>query len=199
MNEQKKRIPYPVIVEGKYDKIKITSIFDAAVFTTDGFSVFRHREKAAFFRKLAEKTKIILFTDSDGAGAVIRRFFRDAVPRDRLIELWAPQIKGREARKSAPSKEGFLGVEGLERETLEKIFEPVLSSRGEDGENGEADSSLLPSLPPLTKTDLFTLGLTGGENSSARRAELCRSLGLPVNLPTNTLLDALNLLGWRGW
>ena len=181
---EKKKLRFPVIVEGKYDKIRLLSLFDARVFTTDGFSVFNNTEKAAFFKRLAEKTKVILFTDSDSAGGVIRRFFRSSVGKDALIELYAPQIHGKEKRKKAPSAEGFLGVEGLENDLLIHIFEPFF----EDAESAGSAS------PPLTRLDLYEAGLEGGENSREKRKALCRAFDLPANLSVSAMLDALNLL-----
>ena len=189
MEENKKpAIVYPVIVEGKYDKIKLSSIFEGRIFTTDGFRVFNDEEKRAFFKKLAEKTKLIIFTDSDGAGKLIRRAFRDAIPQDRLIHLYSPQVKGKEKRKDKPSAEGFLGVEGLEKELLLKLFAPYIGAEGE--ESGTRGGG-------VKRIDLYELGYEGKEGSAEKRKALCRKLGLPQDLSTGALLEAMNLLYTR--
>ncbi|MBQ7294361.1 MAG: toprim domain-containing protein, partial [Clostridia bacterium] len=121
---KKSRIIYPVVVEGKYDKIKITSLFDARVITTEGFGIFKKNEKNALIRALAENTKLIILTDSDGAGKLIRSHISGVVPKERLIQLYTPKIEGKERRKTEPSAEGTLGVEGMERELLEKLLTP---------------------------------------------------------------------------
>ena len=110
---KKLKIPYPIIVEGKYDRLRLLSVVDATVLTTDGFGVFRKKEKLALFRKLGEKSKIIILTDSDGAGKLIRSHLTGAISPDRILQLYIPQIKGVEKRKSMPSAEGTLGVEGM--------------------------------------------------------------------------------------
>ena len=115
---QKLNIAYPIIVEGKYDKQRILEVCNATVIATDGFGIFKKSEKLALLRRLAEKTPLIVLTDSDGAGKVIRSHISSAVPKDRLIQLYIPQIKGKEKRKSEPSAEGTLGVEGMERKLL---------------------------------------------------------------------------------
>ena len=118
------KIDLPVIVEGKYDKIKIKSVADACVIQTDGFGVFKNHERLALIRQLAQKSKIIVMTDSDGAGKVIRAHITSAIPKDRLIQLYVPQVKGKERRKEAPSAEGFLGVEGTDVSLIRKLLEP---------------------------------------------------------------------------
>ena len=115
---EKLKIPYPVIVEGKHDKIKLQTVIDTEIFVTDGFGIFRQSEKNALVRALCKKSKIIILTDSDGGGRVIRNFFNSVLDKDRIIHLYIPQIKGKEKRKTAPSKEGTLGVEGMEAELL---------------------------------------------------------------------------------
>ena len=124
---EKLRINYPIIVEGKYDKIKILSVADACVIQTDGFGVFKNSERLALIRKLAEREKIIVMTDSDGAGKVIRSHITSAIPKDRLIQLYIPQVEGKEKRKQAPSAEGYLGVEGTEADIIRRLLEPFAS------------------------------------------------------------------------
>ena len=181
---EKLKIDLPIIVEGKYDKIKIASIADACIIATDGFGVFKNAERLSLIRQLAKKSKIIVLTDSDGAGKVIRSHITSAIPKDRLIQLYTPQVKGKEKRKTAPSAEGFLGVEGTETELLRKLLEPFASGI----------SSKEAVREEITKLDLFELGLTGGNDSAARRDELALSLGLPRGMTPNALLAALNVL-----
>ena len=179
---KKRRIIYPIVVEGKYDKIKITSLFEAQVITTDGFGIFKKNEKNALIRALAENTKLIVLTDSDGAGKVIRSHISGVVPKERLIQLYTPKIEGKEKRKAEPSAEGTLGVEGMERELLEGILAPYTEDGEPVGDN------------PLSKTDFFIDGLTGGENSSEKRDALAVSLGLPPKMTPNALLEALKIV-----
>ena len=121
---EKIRIPYPIIVEGRYDKIKLSSLFDAQIITTDGFGVFNRGEKMAVIRALAKKSRLIVLTDSDGAGTLIRSHITSSLPRDRLIHLYIPKIEGKERRKDAPSAEGTLGVEGMEASLLRELLSP---------------------------------------------------------------------------
>ena len=179
---KKSRIIYPVVVEGKYDKIKITSLFDARVITTEGFGIFKKNEKNALIRALAENTKLIILTDSDGAGKLIRSHISGVVPKERLIQLYTPKIEGKERRKTEPSAEGTLGVEGMERELLEKLLTPYTEEGEPIVEN------------PLSKTDFFVDGLTGGENSREKRDALAVSLGLPSGMTPNALLEALKIV-----
>ncbi len=179
---EKLKIPYPVIVEGKYDKIKLNSVIDADIFITEGFGVFRREDKAAVFSALAEKTKIIVLTDSDGGGRVIRNFFNSTIDKDRLIHLYIPQVAGKEKRKVRPSKAGTLGVEGIDTEILYKIFAPF------------AKSTALPQRERTTKTDLYELGISGRQGSAEKRVRLSRSLGFPEDMSSNALLEAVNIL-----
>ena len=181
---EKMKIDLPIIVEGKYDKIKIKSIADACVIQTDGFGVFKKTERLALIRQLAKKSKIIVMTDSDGAGKVIRSHITSAIPKDRLVQLYVPQVKGKERRKDEPSAEGFLGVEGTEAETLRRLLEPFSSGASED--EGEREE--------ISKVDLFELGLTGGSDSADRRDKLAVSLGLPPKMTPNAILAALNVI-----
>ncbi len=178
---EKLKIPYPVIVEGKYDKITLSSVIDGDIFITSGFGIFKNSELCALFRSLAKKSPIIILTDSDGAGALIRSRFASMIPSERLINLYIPQIIGKERRKSNPSKAGTLGVEGMEAELLRKLFEPFANNS-------------LPKRGGITKTDLYLLGLSGNENSSLERARLAKHLGFPEDISSNALLSALNIL-----
>ena len=181
MNE-KIKLTLPVVVEGKYDKIKLDSIFDATVIVTGGFSVFNNKEKQQLLRRLCGDGVIIL-TDSDGGGKQIRSFLQGIIPKDKIHNLYIPKTPGKERRKVHQSKEGLLGVEGIEKDTLIKIFSPFIL-----GEKIEKPSKM------ITKVDFFQDKLTGFENSSERRAKLSALIDLPTDLTPNALLEALNLL-----
>lgn len=181
---EKLNIPYPVIVEGRYDKQKLQCVMNGQIITTDGFGVFNHKEKLTLIRALAGKSPIIVLTDSDGAGKLIRSHITSAVPTDRLIQLYIPKIKGKEKRKTAPSAEGTLGVEGMETGLLYDLLKPY--------ENGDTVARAMEN--PLSKTDFYIDGLTGKDNSAARRDALATTLGLPSGMTPNALLAALRLL-----
>jgi len=175
-------ISKPIIVEGKYDKIKLSSIVKANIITTDGFGIFSAAEKAHLLRRLAEERGIIVLTDSDGAGLVIRNYLKNLLPPDKLIHLYIPQIKGRERRKSAPSKEGYLGVEGIPADMLQKLLTPYADDGGTENPMN------------LTKSDFYELGLSGRHDSACFRTELARVLSLPDHLSSNAMLAAINML-----
>ena len=185
MSENRKlNIPYPIIVEGKYDRLRVLCVCNATVLTTDGFGIFKKNEKLALFRTLGERSPVIVLTDSDGAGKLIRSHISSAIPKDRLIQLYIPKIKGTEKRKSAPSAEGTLGVEGMETELLYKLLLPF--------ENDEISARLREN--PLSKTDFYIDGLTGAEKSSAKRDLLAESVELPSGMTADALLAALKIL-----
>ncbi len=184
---EKIKVDLPIIVEGKYDKITLSSAVDARIITLSGFSVFNSKEKQLLIRRLAEAGGIILLTDSDSGGKQIRSFLSGIVPSDKLYHVYIPQIKGKEKRKSAPSKQGLLGVEGMERELLLKLLSPFESGKG------YKKSSRL-SEREVTKTELFLDGLSGKENSSQRRARLLELCSLPADMSANAMLDAINML-----
>lgn len=179
-----KKIKYPVIVEGKYDKIKICSLFDATVITTDGFSIFNKAEKIALLRQLAGSAgKIILLTDSDGGGHLIRSYIKTLLPSDMLINLYTPKVSGKEKRKREASREGFLGVEGTNNEVLFTLLSPFA-----------IDAPDAPQGQGITKADLYAWGLSGREDSKARREELLKRLSLPHDMTPNAMLSAINIL-----
>ena len=182
--QKKLYIPYPIIVEGKYDRLRVISVADANVITTDGFGIFKKNEKLALFRKLAEKSPIIILTDSDGAGKLIRSHISSAVPKDRLIQLYIPQIEGKEKRKNAPSAEGTLGVEGMEGGLIRSLLAPY----------EDPSAHTVGAENPISKTDLYTDGLCGGSESAKKRDELCKKLGLPAGMTSNALLATLKLI-----
>lgn len=177
-------IKYPVIVEGKYDKIRVSLVANAQIITTDGFGIFKKSEKAALLRSLAKKTPLIVLCDSDGAGTVIRSYMNSIIPPDRLIHLYIPEIEGKEKRKSAPSAAGTLGVEGMERKCLEKILSPYA---GEDRALPGADNR-------LSKTDFYSDGFSGGAGSSQMRDRLAKEFDLPHGMSANALLAALKIV-----
>lgn len=173
-----------VIVEGKYDKIKLASILDAVIIETRGFSIFKDREQLELIRKLAQRRGIVIITDSDRAGFQIRNFLRGALPPDRVRNVYIPDIFGKEHRKVAPSKEGKLGVEGIPKEVILQS----LKRAGILCEEAERP------MRRITKIDLFEDGLTGGRNSAERRHCLLEKLDLPGRLATNALLEILNAM-----
>ena len=177
-------LKYPVIVEGKYDKIRVELVARGQIITTDGFGIFKKDEKAALFRTLAKKTPLIVLCDSDGAGTVIRSYLNSMVSSDRLIHLYIPEIMGKEKRKSAPSKAGTLGVEGMEKECLYNILAPYA-----------ADSDKVPGCDnPLSKTDFYSDGLSGGVGAVERRDKVAAMFDLPHGMSANALLAALKLV-----
>ena len=178
---EKLKIKYPVIVEGKYDKIKIDSIAEACVVTTGGFSLFKNNEKLAVIKRLAKAGKIIVLCDSDGAGKIIRSHISSAVPKENIIQLYTPQIEGKEKRKAQASKEGYLGVEGVDANVLREILLPYSS----DGSGFEGAN--------ITKLDFYNDGLTGGANSREKRNQVAAYLGLPKDMTPNAMLEAINV------
>ncbi len=181
---KKLKIELPIIVEGKYDKIKILSVADACVIATDGFGVFKNTERLALIKRLSQQSRVIVLTDSDGAGKVIRSHITSAIPKDRLIQLYTPQVKGKERRKTLASAEGYLGVEGIEADMLRELLLPF-AVENFDGSGVREE---------ITKADMYETGLTGAPDSSGRRDNLALSLGLPRGMTPNALLAALNVL-----
>ena len=177
-------IPYPIVVEGKYDRLRLLSVCDATVLTTDGFGIFKKQEKLALLRRLSQRSPLIVLTDSDGAGKVIRSHLTSAIPSDRLIQLYIPQIVGKEKRKAQASAEGTLGVEGMERTLLRELLAPF-----EDGARVARRAE-----NPLCKADFYADGLSGGAESASRRDALAARVGLPRGMSANALLAALKIL-----
>ena len=170
-----------IIVEGKYDKQRLSRLVDATIIETDGFRIFRDREKRLLIQSLAEKNGIIILTDSDSAGFLIRRHIKSLVPPDRITNVYIPAILGKERRKPLPSKEGLLGVEGMEDEVLLKAFEQAGIVCGERAPG-----------PRIEKLDLYQDGLSGRPGSGAMRQRLLKRLGLPHYITANSLLALLN-------
>ena len=182
---KKLKLPIPVIVEGRYDKIKLSGILDANIICTDGFGIFSKKEKLSLIKRLSENG-VVLLCDSDGAGGVIRSHIMSALPKEKIYNLYIPKIKGKEKRKSVPSKEGTLGVEGMDADMLYGMFENLLKNLPENGKSMKVGG--------ITKTDFFAFGMTGGEESKERRELVAKKFGLPDNMTPNALLGALNML-----
>ena len=181
----KPRIREVIIVEGRYDKNTLCQVVDAVILTTDGFGVFRDKEKLAYFRRLAEKRGVILLTDPDGAGFVIRNYLKGALPPTQVKQAYVPDVMGKERRKRKGGKEGKLGVEGMSPDVLlEALRRCGATFEGEENARQSAG---------LTRADLMDKGLIG-PGSAQRRAEILQTLQLPEHLTTAGLLDALNLL-----
>lgn len=184
----KPRIKEAIVVEGRYDKNTLSQVVDAVILETAGFGVFKDEERVALLRRLAEKQGLIVLTDSDGAGFVIRNFLKGAVDPALVKHAYIPDQFGKERRKRAPGKEGKLGVEGMPPQTLLEALKRAgatfLDERTED----------TPPRRVITKADLFAAGLSGGEGSAERRRALLKHLELPEHMSANALLEVLNSL-----
>ncbi|WP_294849317.1 DUF4093 domain-containing protein [uncultured Eubacterium sp.] len=179
--EDKIKLSEAVIVEGKYDKIKLSNILDAFIIETNGFAVFKDKTKLSFIKKLAKERGIIILTDSDHAGFMIRNYISSGVPKEQIKNVYIPDVFGKEKRKNAPSKEGKLGVEGMTKEVIVE----ALSKAG-------ITSSKSVCSDPVTTVDFYDLGLTGGAGSKAKRKALCKVLDLPEFLSTSSLISCIN-------
>ena len=184
------RIREAIVVEGRYDKAALRAAVDAVILETEGFGVFSDKEKLALLRRLAEKRGLIILTDSDGGGFLIRNYLRGALDPKLVKHAYIPEIPGKERRKRRPGKEGKLGVEGMSAKTLIDCLRRAGATV--EGETASADHGAL-----MTKADLYALGLTGRPDSAARRAAVKRALDLPEKLTTNALLEVLNALSSR--
>lgn len=179
--EEKIKLTEAVIVEGKYDKIKLSNILDAFIIETNGFAIFKDKSKLSFIKKLAKERGIIILTDSDHAGFMIRNYISSGVPKEQIKNVYIPDIFGKEKRKDTPSKEGKLGVEGMTKEVILASLEKAgISSTSSVCDN------------PITTVDFYDLGLTGGANSKAKRKAVCKALDLPEFLSTSSLISCIN-------
>ncbi len=176
------KIRQAVIVEGKYDKITLENVIDAVIITTDGFGIFKNKEKCALIRTIAEKHGVIVLTDSDSAGAMIRSHLKQICPAGSITNVYIPQLRGKERRKQKAAKQGLLGVEGMSRDVLLDAFKRSGIVTDETEKVGRR----------VTKGDLFDLGLSGGNNSAEKRDLLATALKLPTGISANALLDAIN-------
>ena len=186
------KIATPIIVEGRYDKGTIQSIFDCRVIVTDGFGIFNSREKQALIRKVAQRSGVIILTDSDGGGKQIRSFLSGILPPEKIHQLYIPEIPGKESRKASPSAAGLLGVEGVGREILLKVFEKFIQK---DGIDSAADKAF-----EVSTAEFYSLGLTGAENSAALRDKLSEKLGLPTGMGAKAMMRAIPMiLSYSEW
>ena len=188
MGEQQEKltVAQAIIVEGKYDKIKLDSIIQGVILVTNGYRIFKDPEKMALIRYFAAHTGIIILTDSDRAGFRIRSYLKGSIPEGKITHVYIPDIFGKEKRKDKPSAEGKLGVEGMERSVLEDAFR-----------RAGVLTETAPVRSGLTRLDLYELGLTGGRDSASRRRALLEQLGLPTLLSTGGTLEVLNTMMTR--
>ena len=182
MSSAKPVLDRPILVEGKYDKNTLSQLVDAHIVPLGGFSMFHNRDLVALLRRLARERGVLVLTDSDRGGMQIRHRLAGILPPDRVTHLYIPKIEGKESRKAHRSREGYLGVEGMDRETLLRLLAPFF-----------VDAPPRKGLS-LTKADFYRLGLSGGEGSAALRARLAAALDLPQDLSATALLDTVNLL-----
>ena len=179
------KIKEAIVVEGRYDKNTLSQIVDAPIFETKGFGIFKDKAQIALLRQVAERRGLIVFTDADGAGFVIRNHIKSAIPGKFLKHAYTPDIMGKERRKAAPGKEGKLGVEGMRPDViLDALRKAGATFEGED----------TPAANQITKQDLMELGLSGGADASAKRLALLKKVKLPEHMSANAMLQALNLL-----
>lgn len=183
------KIKQAIVVEGKYDQNTLSQLVDTTIFQTRGFGVMHDKALLELLRKAAKTTGLIIFTDSDGAGFVIRNFLKGALPKEGVLHAYIPDIPGKEKRKRAPGKEGLLGVEGMTKEILLEALENAGADLGGEAEKRPGDT--------ITKFDLYTAGLSGKPDSASKRAAFLEKLRFPAHMSANALLDALNLLYTR--
>jgi ribonuclease M5 len=187
------RLKEVIVVEGRYDKGAVSRAVDATVFETSGFGIFSDRERLLLLRRLAEQQGLIVLSDSDGAGFVIRNYLRGALPRELVKHAYIPDLPGKERRKRVPGKEGKLGVEAMPPEVILEALRRAGATFLD-----EAEQTLPRRL--ITKTDFYQDGLSGQPESKEKRQKLCRILNLPQRLLANALLEALNILyGYDGY
>lgn len=184
----KLKIKEAIVVEGRYDKNTLSQVVDAVIIETSGFGIFSDKEKLKLLRSIADKRGLIVFTDSDGAGFMIRNHIKGAVDKSKVKQAYIPDVMGKEKRKRTGSKEGKLGVEGMKP----AVIRDALIRAGATVENAEQERE--PRGGSITKTDLFCMGLSGGEGSAVKRARLIKALDLPERLSADALLDILNAL-----
>ena len=179
------KIREAIVVEGRYDKNTLSQIVDAPILETSGFGIMKDKAQLALLRRVAKERGLIIFTDSDGAGFVIRNFLKGAIEKKYLKHAYIPDVAGKEKRKSAPGKEGKLGVEGMRPEIILEALRRCGATIGEEDVSSREE---------ITKQDLMELGLSGGKDSSAKRLALLKELDLPAHMSANAMLQALNLL-----
>ena len=182
---EKLKVQEVIVVEGKYDLNKLKQMIDGIIVTTDGFGIFHNDEKMDLLRRMAEKRGVVVLTDSDGAGFVIRNYLKSCLPKEQVKNAYIPDVYGKEKRKRAHSKEGKLGVEGMTSDVLKRALKA--SGATIDGQASVGGGT-------LTKADLYAVGLSGTPNSGENRQKLIRALELPEKLSPNALLDVLNAM-----
>ena len=181
------KIQEAIVVEGRYDKNTLSQVVDAVILETSGFGIFKDKEKLALLRRVGEKRGLILLTDSDGAGFVIRNYLKGTLPKDQVKQAYIPDRPGKEKRKKHPGKEGKLGVEGMSPAVLEQALRQAGATILDGGDEA-------PKAPPLTKADLFAWGLSGEPGSKEKRQALLQTLDLPAHLSPNAMLPVLSAL-----
>lgn len=180
------KIREAIVVEGRYDKNTLSQIVDAPILETSGFGIMKDKQQLGLLRKVAATRGLIVFTDSDGAGFVIRNYLKGAIPVDQLKHAYIPDIFGKERRKDAPGKEGKLGVEGMRPEVIiDALLRAGATVEGEESVSAHGN---------ITKQDMMELGLSGGADSALKRKNLLKKLDLPERMSANAMLQALNLL-----
>lgn len=175
-----------IVVEGKYDKIKLSSVFDATIIDVGGFKIYKNKENIELLKRIADKTGIIILTDSDSSGFKIRNYLKNCLAGKKVYHVYIPDIKGKEKRKDKPSSEGLLGVEAMDKKILIEAFEKSGVFENKDNYLNETK---------ITKLDLYKAGLYGKENSKEKRMEFLKKNNLPSKISPNSLVDILNGLG----
>ena len=185
-NSQKRiKIKETIVVEGKYDKMRLSPLFDANIIELGGFQIYNNKDRLSLIRRIAEKNGIIILTDSDSAGFKLRHYLTSAVPKANIKNVFIPNVSGKEKRKAKPGKEKLIGVEGMTTEVLLEAFRKA----GIDPETGSDERK-----PPFSKAFLYEIGLSGGEGSAALRKKLCEFYSLPAMLSANSLAEILPII-----
>ena len=179
------KIKETIIVEGKYDKMRLSPLFDANIIELGGFQIYNNKDRLALIRRIADKNGIIILTDSDSAGFRLRHYLSSAIPKANIKNVFIPDVSGKEKRKAKPGKENLIGVEGMTTEVLISAFK----KSGIDVENGSFERT-----EPFSKSFLYEAGLSGGENSSELRKKLCEHYSLPKMLTANSLAEILPII-----
>ena len=185
ISQKRIKIKEPIIVEGKYDKIRLSPHFDACIIELGGFQIYNNKDRLALIRKIAEKSGIIILTDSDSSGFKLRHYITSAVPKAQITNVFIPNVSGKEKRKAKPGKENLIGVEGMTTEILLDAFRKA----GIDPETGTSERK-----EPFTKAFLYELGLSGGTGSSELRRKVCEHYSLPKMLSANSLAEILPII-----
>ncbi|MBQ9346204.1 MAG: DUF4093 domain-containing protein [Oscillibacter sp.] len=193
----KRRIQEAIVVEGRYDKNALAQVVDAPVITLEGFAAFHNQEKLAYLRRLAQTRGLILLTDSDGAGFLLRGWLKGALPPEHVKQAYIPEVAGKERRKRKGGRAGLLGVEGMRPEVLLEVLERAGATFLDDTETEKRQPAKPADASPVTKADLFAWGLSGRPDSAQRRETLLVRLDLPRKLNANAMLEALHLLYTR--